>query len=390
MKSGRRCVMIFSVSAGAGHMRAASALRSAFLEDDPECKVIILDTFKHTSPLLEKLVLGVYMEMLRHTPSIYGYIYSRSEKGKPLSGYAKSEFNRLLAVFTAGKLLRLIEQHDPKAVICTHPFPLGVLAGIRRRGDFAGLTVGAVTDFVIHPYWVFPEVDLYLTGAEQMIGGLVELGIDGNRAHATGIPIDPAFADPVDREEVLAGYGLDPGMPTILVMGGGLGLGSLARSVGTLATLRRPCQIIVVTGNNVQLRAKIEQSVKGLPNRTVVLGYVHNVHQLMRSSDLMVSKAGGLSCAEALAAGLPMFIVDPLPGQEERNSRFLTGIGAAVAVNGIADLAEKTSRCLECPHRLSLMSAAATRFGRADAARDAVRVIKNAGEHFYTRSNKLL
>jgi processive 1,2-diacylglycerol beta-glucosyltransferase len=375
MPEKRRIILILSVSAGSGHMRAAEALRSAFREDDPQCEVIILDTFKYTTPILEKLILGTYMEMLKYTPAVYGYIYSRSEKGQPLSDYAKTEFNKLLSRFSAGKLLSFINRHSPEAVICTHPFPLGVLSAIRQGGEFGCFTVGTVTDFVIHPFWVFPEVDLYLVGAPELAGDLVGCGIPPQRVEATGIPIDPVFAAPVDREAVLRGYGLDPALTTILVMGGGLGIGPLPESVRALGAIEERCQVVVVTGNNKQLREKIEQMAPGLANTVCPLGYVHNVHELMASSDILVSKAGGLSCAEAMATGIPLFILDPLPGQEMRNSQFLTSTGAAVAVEGMRDLVEKITFCLKDPALLKEMSGAALRMGRPDAARTAVWLI---------------
>lgn len=376
MTYSRRSFVILSVSAGSGHMRAAAAIRSALLEEDPGCEVTILDTFKYTSPLLEKLILGAYMEILKHTPAIYGYLYSRSEKGQPLSGYAKTEFNKLLSKFSAARLTEFISLHKPGAVICTHPFPLGVMSAILPRGELRCFTVGSITDFIIHPYWVFPEVDLYLVGADHLARDLTGFGIPAERVHATGIPIDPVFTSPVDREGVLAGCGLDPGQPTILVMGGGLGLGPLAESVKALGSLDEICQVIVVTGNNVQLRERIENMAPDLPNRLCVLGFVDNVHKLMAASDIMVSKAGGLSSAEALAAGLPLFILDPLPGQEERNSQFLTSVGAAMEVAGVGDLVEKILLCLRHPARLKEMSLAASRIGRPDAARNAARLIK--------------
>ncbi len=377
MPGRRRSIVILSVSAGTGHMRAAAALRSAFQEDDPECRVSILDTFKYTTPLLEKLILGTYMEMLRHTPALYGYLFSRSERGRFLSGYVKTEFNRLLSRFSAARLLKYINEHSPEAVICTHAFPLGVLSAIRRQGQYGCFTVGAITDFIIHPFWVFPEVDLYLVGAGKLAEDLVDCGIAAERVQAAGIPIDPVFTAPVDRKAVLSGLGLEPGLTTILVMGGGLGMGPLHESVQTLGSLDLPCQIIVVTGHNVQLKERIEQMAPGLANPVRVLGYVNNVNELMASSDIMVSKAGGLSCAEALAAGIPLLIMDPLPGQEQRNTQFLSSAGAAVAVNGVRDLVEKVTRCLNQPALLKEMSLAASRMGRPDSARAAVRLIKN-------------
>ena len=379
-----RSIVILSVSAGAGHMRAAAALQAAFREDHPDCEVIILDTFKYTSPFLEKLILGAYMEVLKYSPGVYGYIYSRSEKGS-LSGYAKSEFSRLVSKFSAVRLQRFLDRHNPGAVICTHPFPLGVLSDLRRRGEYGYFTAAAVTDFIIHPFWVFPGIDLYLVGAGQLVGDLVGYGISGESVRATGIPIDPVFASPVDRRAVLCGYGLDPDLPTALIMGGGLGLGPLADSVRALGSIRRRLQTIVVTGNNSDLRERIAQMAPGLANPVLALGYVDNINELMTSSDLLVSKAGGLSCAEALATGLPLFILDPLPGQEQRNSRFLVSAGAAVELNGVDDLVEKISSSLDQPAKLQEMSAAASRLGRPNAAREAAGLILEKISDYYNQ-----
>ncbi|MFZ5646314.1 MAG: MGDG synthase family glycosyltransferase [Bacillota bacterium] len=369
MPGGKRRIIVLSVSAGSGHIRAAQALQSAFLEEDPELEVIILDTFKYASPSLEKLVLGAYMEMLRLTPAFYGYIYRQSEKGQLLSGFAKKEFNRLLSRFSSPRLIDFIDSHRPEAVICTHPFPLGVLSALRRQGKFGRYTVGTLTDMTIHPYWIFPEVDLYTVGAERLAGELAGFGIPESRIYTTGIPIDPAFAGDVDRKAVLASCNLVEGIPTILVMGGGLGMGPLEEAVAALGATDTRCQIIVVTGSNTPLKEKIELMSARLPNRVFVLGYCDNVHQLMAVSNIMVSKAGGLSCAEALARRLPILIMDPLPGQEERNAQFLVSEGAALGVSGTDDLVGKVKKCLANPFLLEEMSGAAARLGRPDAAR---------------------
>lgn len=368
MTAARRNILILSVSAGAGHKRAAEALKSALLTISPGSEVTILDTFRHTSPFMEKIILGAYMEMLKRAPQLYGFLYRQSEKGRTLSGFAKEEFNRLLSRFSAARLLEYIRQERPDAVICTHPFPLGVISTVKKSGELRCLSVGAITDLTIHPYWVFPETDLYFVGAEKLAGDLAGFGISPERVHATGIPIDPSFASPVDRSSVLEGLGLPGNLPTLLVMGGGLGMGPLAESVSALGNLKNSCQIIVVAGKNIQLREKVESIAPGLPNSVRALGFVNNVRQLMASSDLMVSKAGGLSCSEALACGLPLFLVDPLPGQEERNSSFLTAEGAAISVAGVEDLAEKLSACLAQPHRLKRMAAESARLGRPRSA----------------------
>ncbi|OAT85862.1 MGDG synthase family glycosyltransferase [Desulfotomaculum copahuensis] len=362
-------VVILSVSAGAGHMRAAAALKAAVLETNPQAGVIILDTFRYTSPLLEKVMLGTYMEMLKITPVVYGYLYRQAESGQPLSGFAKQEFSRILNKLTAPKLVQFLRQHQPQLVVCTHPFPVGILDRLKEQDMFNVPLVATITDFTVHPFWVFPGVDAY-TVADRQLGRLLEeQGIAPAKIHAAGIPIDPSFARPVNRRAVRAGLGLADGLPAVLVMGGGLGMGPLADVVQALGNSDVRCQIMVVAGSNEQLRAKLERIAGTLQNPVRVFGFIQNIHELMSAADLMVGKAGGLTCAEALAKGLPMFISDPLPGQEERNAQFLQQAGAALQVDGTRELVAALTACLSSPQRLRLMSAAAARLGRPQAAR---------------------
>ena len=161
-------IVILSVTAGTGHMRAALAIESAILENHPQAEVTVLDTFRFTSPLLEKAVLGSYMEMLKLVPVFYGYLYRQAERGQPLSGFVKNEFNRLIHKFSANKLMQFLKEKDPQVIICTHPFPLGLLSFQRRQGRLPALSIGVLTDFTVHAYWVFPEVDGYMVASESL------------------------------------------------------------------------------------------------------------------------------------------------------------------------------------------------------------------------------
>lgn len=380
-------VLILSVSAGTGHMRAASALKSAIIEENPAASVTILDTFRYASPLLDKVVLGTYMELLKMTPVVYGYLYRKAEKGQPLSGFMKTEFSRILNKVAANKLIHFLASERPQAVICTHPFPLGIIASLRAKGQFDIPFFATITDFTIHPFWVFPQVDYYLVPADDLRSPFKEYGIGLERVCATGIPIDPHFSLPVDRHSVRQSLGLNLETPTALVMGGGLGMGSLAEAVKALGGGKLPCQLMVVTGNNESLRLRLERLAASLPNNVKVFGFVNNIHELMTAADFLVSKAGGLTCAEAMSKGLPVFIDDPLPGQEERNTDFLVSAGAAIRVNGTENLARAVWSRLEEPGRLRAMSEAAARLGRPQSARAARDIIKQAVNAYWANGN---
>ncbi|CCO09433.1 MGDG synthase family glycosyltransferase [Desulforamulus hydrothermalis] len=368
-------VLVLSVSAGEGHMRAAAAIKEEIRQRNPAAEVTVLDTFRYASPLIEKVVLGTYMEIIKMSPVIYGYLYRQAEKEKPLSGFAKQEFNRVLNRLAAPKLISFIEQMQPQAVVCTHPFPLGILSHLRTKGKCNMPIIAAITDFTVHPFWLFREVDCYLVAAPQLIKSFIDYGIDAAKVKATGIPIDPRFAVPKDRNLLRQQWGLAAHLPAILIMGGGLGMGPLAEVVKELAAVRLPCQLVVVCGRNETLRSKLLKAAPGLPTKVHVWGYLNNIHDLMAACDLMIGKAGGLTSSEAMASNLPMLITDPIPGQEERNAEFLESVGAARLVRGYHDLVRQVQNYLNHPAVQRAMIEAAGSIGcprSAAAAADAI------------------
>ncbi len=370
-------VLILSVSIGEGHMRAATAIKEAILKRDRYTEVNILDTFRSTNPIWDKMVSNTYMEILKITPAFYGYLYRLAEKESVLQGTAREEFNRVLNVVTAPRLGRLLNVYSPQVIICTHPFPVGVVNRLKERGEYTGLLVGVLTDFTVHPFWVFPEVDLYSIAAEEIKMTFKDYNFNLNSVHACGIPINSCFLDPVDKSEIKSKLSLQRNLKTILVMGGGLGMGPISDIVKVLGDGGIPCQVVVVTGYNETLRARLERMVPGFSNPVKVLGYADNVHELMSVADLMIGKAGGLTCAEALAKGLPIFIVDPIPGQEVRNAEFLCSAGAAVQVSSIKDLTNTVREYLNETRRLQKMSVSASRLGKPLAAQSIVREIES-------------
>ncbi|TEB16575.1 Processive diacylglycerol beta-glucosyltransferase [Pelotomaculum sp. FP] len=366
-----RKVLILSVSVGAGHMRTAEAIKKACGSLAPEAEVVILDTFRYANPLLEKVVLGTYMEMLKMTPVLYGYLYRRSEWGQPLSGRGKEEFNRILSLLSAPRLMAYIRDFEPQIIVCTHPFPLGIISYMKKRGKFNGLAVATITDFTIHSFWIFPHVDTYIVGSEALIPQCEQYGIEKKRIRATGIPIDPAFSKPYDKYRLRLELNLDPDLTTILLVGGGLGMGPLLSAVKSLGSGNNRLQLIVVSGANKVLYERLARTIPSLPCAIRLYGFVDNIHQLMAASDLMVGKAGGLTCAEALSLGLPMFIVDPLPGQEERNTEFICSMQAGVKVEE-KDLAAVITNYLHKQSDIASMASAALGLGKPGAAYDVV------------------
>jgi len=371
-------VLILSVTVGAGHMRTAEAVKKAALSANPGAEVVILDTFRYASPFLERVVLGTYMEMLKMSPVIYGYLYRQAEHGRPLSGRGKTEFNRILNILAAPRLVKYIGDFKPESIICTHPFPLGIVSYMKKKGTFKGPVFGVITDYTIHSFWIFPEVDYYIVGSEKLVDQCVDYGIAPQQVCPTGIPINPEFGVRCDKRKLKEQLGLDPELPAILLMGGGLGMGPLESSLKTLGD-SMDYQLICVAGSNKTLHEKLSRVAQSLSCLVKVYGFVENIHQLMAASDFMVGKAGGLTCAEAMAQALPIFIIDPLPGQEERNTEFMTAAGAGVRVEE-KNLTGVIQSCLAEPDKIKKMAEAAAALGKPDAARDAVDFIARAIE----------
>ena len=371
--SGLKRVLILSVAVGSGHMRTAEALKQAAGVLYPGAEVRILDTFRYASPFLGKLVLGAYLEMLKKSPFLYEFLYNQARRGRPLSGKGKAGFSHIINIAAAPRLIKYINNFQPEIIVCTHAFPLGIGSYFKRKGVFQGPLLAIVTDYDVHSFYIFPEVDYYIVGAEALIPQCRAYGINPDQVYATGIPIHAQFSNRYDRAMLRQQIGLDPEPPVVLLTGGGLGMGSIATVFKTLGASKL-CQLLCVTGSNNALRVKLDNMAQGMSCRAKVFGFVDNIHELMAASDLMVGKAGGLACAEAMALGLPLFIVGSLPGQEVKNAEFITAAGAGVRIDpdNLGSLVEYYLRDMARVRHLASMSAL---HGKPDAARDAVRLM---------------
>lgn len=199
---------------------------------------------------------------------------------------------------------------------------------------------------------------------------LVETGIPDDRLTVSGIPVRPILADPVDREAVLRRFDLNGDVPILLISAGAAGGGYTQTIVRQSLELQNPFQAVVVCGHNPQLKAEIEAMVAGRPDQFRVLGFTDQMADLIRVATLFVGKPGGLSSSECMAVGLPMVLIKPIPGQEERNSDFLLEEGAAIRCNYETTVGFKIDNLLAHPERISSMAENARRIGKPNAGAD--------------------
>ena len=329
-----------------------------------ECKVV--DSYRYASEVFHKVASNGYIGMVKMLPQLYKYIYDQAERATKVSA-----FKSWLHHYTAVNLRQFVAQLNPDVVVCTHAFPCGVMAEYKREYSDAPPVVGIVTDFVVHPFWIHRNIDGYAVATGSMRQALIARGVSPERIQVTGIPIDRRFAKDESKSEARRAIGIDPTRTTLLLMGGGLGIGPLEKALEQIDELKHNVQTVVVVGKNPRLEQRLGAAAELMSKRVKVVGFVPNVYEFMRAADVLVSKPGGLTSSEALAAGLPVVMLRPLPGQEERNARYLQESGVGVRAQTSRELIAVLDELLSEPHRMMRMSANAKRLARPRSA-DAV------------------
>ncbi len=363
----KKRVLILSTSAGTGHVRCAEALEKAFQADPRTGAVLHEDALKFTNKLFRDFYSTLYAKLVRSAPQLLGFAYRASDEPWK-NETARLQFDRL----NTRPLVKFIQDFDPHITVCTHFMPAGIISHLIQKGELQAHLSIVVTDMDCHAMWLSRLFHRYFVAIDETKAHLEALGLPGQRISVTGIPIDPVFAQRVDRQKIRASLGLDPEKHTLLVSAGALGVGPTEMLVRRLTEMRQPAQSIVVCGRSEDLRARIT-GIVGVHNPAFrIMGYSTRMHELMQVADLFVGKPGGLTTSEALACGLPMAIVSPIPGQEERNSDHLLEEGAAIRCNEMTTVAFKIERLLADPARLASMAERARAMGRPHAAKAVV------------------
>jgi processive 1,2-diacylglycerol beta-glucosyltransferase len=369
-------ILIATVTAGAGHLAAAAALDEAWRALRPEDVVDRVDLGKFFSPLHRKIVSDGYVKLVNHAPELWGMMFAKTDKPK-MAG-ALNRVRKLFPSNSRARFGRYVRQFKPDVVLCTHYFPLDTLNHLRsKHGGPRPMAVSVVTDFEAHALWMDACVDLYCVAAEETKARLVARGAAPENVVVTGIPISAKFSVKQDAKAVRKTLGLRDDLPVLLVPSGGFGMGPVGAILAELDKVERPFQTVVVTGRNEELRRELAAQDRKHP--THVLGFVTNMNELMAVADLIITKPGGLTSSEALAMGKPLFILNPIPGQEAANSDFLLEHGAAAKANRVEDLPYRIEQLLGTK-KLAEMGRAAKALGRPEAASDVCReVVRREG-----------
>jgi processive 1,2-diacylglycerol beta-glucosyltransferase len=372
-------VLLLSASSGAGHVRAAQALEKAFAARG-DCTVEHIDTIQYVSKLFQRMYDKTYISMVRRAPEFMGLLYDRTDQPwqHPRRRLALDRLNTT-------PMIRMLKRVQPDLCVVTHFLAAEIVAWLIAKRKLRAHNAIVVTDYDVHAMWLCRTVDRYYVAMEEAAEYLAHIGVPRDKLRVTGIPVDSLFAEPLDRAEARRALGLDATALSILISAGGYGIGPVEQLVNDLLALERPWQIVAIAGKAEKVRKRLEEISRRAGKlasgslRLVPVGFTTDMDKYMAAADLLVGKAGGLTTSEALARALPMALIEPIPGQEERNADHLLEAGAAIRCNNLPAAGWKIAGLLDDPARLARMREAARAMGKPGAAaaiaEDALRLL---------------
>lgn len=418
-------MLLLTSGLGRGHVRALDALVEALARRAPEATVRRLDFWSLMNPGVAASVQQMYLELVQGSPHLYDRLHRLDQRtwrrilendvepppevrelverilangvGGDLLGSALGPYptdlvfyptacatlpsteRRGLGAFALprlamlewawsrlqGRLERQVDAFDPDVVVSTQMVPAALLSAVKLDRGLALPSVGVLTDFGVHDFWVQPGTDVYCVPDASMIDAPFDPSRQG-RVVAAGMPLMPGFGCPPSTAESRAMLGLDPGSPLVLVLGGGLGLGVdviAARLIDALPDV----QLVVMTGQNAAARAALAGPANRHDPRLVVCSWTERMEVYLSAADLVVGKAGGLTVGEALACGRPLIVAQSLRGQEGFNVDFLERHDVGRLVDETA-LTGQVAAWISDPAALASRQARAFGLGRRDGA----------------------
>lgn len=369
-------VLIFYASYGGGHLSAAKSIKEYINLKYPDVDAELIDCMKYINKGIEKVTTTAYKEMAKNAPWAWGKVYYKSQKG-PLAQISSSS-NKIMSV----KLKKLIEEKKPELIISTHPFSNQMCSFLKKKEKIDCKIATVLTDYAPHEQWLVGSeyVDYFFVAHEGMKKALHDEGIPNEKIYSTGIPLSNKFLIHYDKEELLKHFGLKPNKRTVLFFGGGeFGLGK-SRTLDILrsfVTDFNDIQIVAISGKNIKMKKKFENIVKDshTENNVTILEYTNEIPELMSISDLIVTKPGGLTTTESIASGVPIIVINPIPGQEEENAAYLEKKGVAIWLKKDMDIRETLQSIFSDPDKMREMKIRARILSKRYSTKDICKIL---------------
>lgn len=353
-----------------GHRQATVAIQEALRKIDQTVEAPAVNGFGYTYPLLEKVVNSAYMSVIRLCPQVWDYMYDNPKIINNTTRIKKFLFRK-----SHQKIDRLFQRYTPDTVVCTQAFPCGMVADYKMAHGLDTTLIGVLTDFAPHSYWINPGIDYYIVPSEDTRQRFINKGVSEDKIKVFGIPMRAKFAERLNKQEIAEKLGLNLKTPTVLVMGGGQGLGPIKTILQSLDTIPMPFQVIVIAGKNKKILSSLHRYAEITKHKVLIYEFANNVDELMEISNLIITKPGGMTTCECLTKGLPMAIVNPIPGQEVRNMDFLIQEGVAIRISYTDQVGIEVENLLKSPERLAKMRRCALKHSKPHAAFDIARLI---------------
>lgn len=363
-------ILILYGSYGGGHKSAANAIKQYIENHYREYQPEIVDCVEYVSKFINKVSVGAYNKMTKSAPWLWKKVYYNSNKG--LLSKISNGTNHLMA----RKLLHLIQEKDPSHIICTHMFA-SQMCGLLKRKEKINCDISTIlTDYEIHNQWLEENkyIKNYFVAHNEMKQAMIEQKIDENKIFSYGIPMSERFLESFDKDKIYSDFELEKNKKTILFFGGGaMGLGkeNTCKILNILANKFDDVQIVAVSGKNEEMNKAFNEIVKktNSENRIKVLEFTNKVPELMSISNVVITKPGGLTTTESLASGLPIIVINPLPGQEEANAKFIEDSNAGVWLKKEDNIEEVLSKVILDDKRILQMSENAKKLAKKDSTR---------------------
>ena len=365
-------VLVLTVSTGQGHHSTGQAIVEYINRTGNVAKMV--DAYAYISPLISESIKQSYLLSTKYTKKACGKVYRQAEKAD-LTRHANfiQRANQVLGNF----LKPCIEEFKPNVIVCTHVMATQLLESYMHKYPNNNIiTMGIITDFTIHPYWEGAKIDDFITASELLGNQLKKKKIPLEKVRAFGIPIKEKFALKKSRQEACQLLGIED-KTTVLVMSGSMGYGNVIKHIKALDKLDLDFQILVACGNNKGLKKRIE---KLKHQKTIyAYGFVDTVDLMMDAAECIITKPGGLSVSESLAKGLPLILMNPIPGQEDRNLEFLLNNGLAQYITETYPVDEAVYQLLTNTWRLENQQKGIRAVGKPYATRDLCEFILEVG-----------
>ena len=353
-------ILLMSVKAGFGHHSTAAAIIEYFKERGHVCEM--LDIFTYISKHLGNTIQDGYLISTKYLPKAYGKVYDILNKEE--EPYDEHSVISMLSKVVTKKLIGYVEDAAPDLIIGTHSYAAVVMTILRDKGIVNCPLIGVVTDFTVHPFWESTDLDYYVIPDSQLTYQMNKKGIPSEKILPIGIPIRQIFAQKNSKEDARRRLSIDD-KPTLLIMMGSMGYGNIRETLTEIDEFEMDIQLLVVCGSNEKMKELIDTTEWHKDIRSY--GFVSNVNELMDASDLIITKPGGLTSSEAMAKGLPMIIMNPIPGQEDKNLVFLVNNGAAIAVNDVCTISEALYQLTAQDWRADLMRKSIEHIGKPNS-----------------------